>query len=254
MAKKDDGLKAIRQEADRKALRRKGISTLDSLWAEIGKDTDQGVDTLCQTAAVPPVIDRSALVRDLMDSAVHEANTKGSPWLARHAPDLLLIVAVALIAGLVAWAIPRAGSAGIALRDLRAGERVSPDSLHGANPRQMAERRLTREVAEGEYVDPEWLEPVPALEKRQLSERYRIALRISPADLRLLPSLPGVATLAISSKGEAPQALLLSNVPVLSAERSGDAVTLDAALGEAELRSLLPFLPQSEIRVIQQVR
>lgn len=254
MPRNDEGLEeAIRNKADREALGRRGISTLDALWREIGKDQDQGIDSLCQPAATPPGIDRSALVRGLMDSAVHEAGAKGSPWLSRHAPDLLMLTAVVLLAGLVAWAVPRAGSAGIALRDLRTGERVSTDALHGADPRQVADRRLTRDVAEGEYVDPAWLAPVPSLEEKRLRGRYRMTLRIGAEDLRLLPSLPGIASLAVASKGETPQALLLANVPVLSAERSGETVTLDAALSETELRSLLPLLPQAEIRVVRRV-
>lgn len=249
MPRNDKGLEAIRNEADREALRRQGISTLDALWREIGEDQDQGIDAVSRKTG----IDRSTLVHDLMDGAVQEADAKGSSWLARHLPDFLLLAAVVLLAGLVFRGAPRAGSVGIALRDLRAGERVSADALHGAAPRHVTDRQLTRDVAEGESVKPAWLAPVAALEEEQLRGRYRVTLRIVPEDLRLLPSLPGVASLAVASKGETPRALLLAEVPVLSAERSGETVTLDAALREAELRSVLPFLPQAEVRVVRRV-
>jgi len=250
MSVKREALDAIQSPADQEALRRQGFSALDDLWREIGKDQDRGIDTLSQATGV----DRSSLARDLMDDALREAGEKGSSWLRRHILDLLLAAAALVLVILVARAVPRAGSVGIALRDLRADEKVGADALHGADPDQITDRRLTRDVSEGAYVDPAWLVPVPSLEKQKLNGRYRMTLRIGPENLRLLPSLPALASLAVSTtEGDTPRALLLRDVPVLSTERSGDAVNLDAAFTEKELRDLLPLLPKAEIRVLRRV-
>jgi hypothetical protein len=79
-----------------------------------------------------------------------------------------------------------------------------------------------------------------------------MSLRLHAEDLRLLPPLPARVSLAVSAGGQGPpRALLLRDIPVLAAEKSGDAATLDAAFTEAELQSLLPLLPHAEIRVVR---
>jgi len=222
-------------------------ATLD-VWREIGKDVEHGLDPLIQAGG-----DRSQLIHDLMASAAHDADEKGVSWPRRHFLDLVLAAAALGLAALLIWAVPRASSAGIALRDLRAGERVSTDSLHGADPDRIADRRLTRDVPRGGYVQPEWLAPVPALGDQELRGRFRMSLHLRTENLRLLPTLPARASLAISAGGQRPpQALLLRDIPILSAEKSGDAATLDAAFTETELQSLLPLLPNAEIRVVRQ--
>ncbi|HEV7507999.1 MAG TPA: hypothetical protein VGS07_24155 [Thermoanaerobaculia bacterium] len=246
MARQLDTLDAIRHPPNRKVLRRLHLTTLDDVWREIGKDLD-GLDPLVQAGA-----DRSHLIRDLMASAVHDANENGASWPRRHFLDLVLAAVALGLAALLIWAVPRASSVGIALRDLRTGERVSTDSLHGADPDQIADRRLTRDVPRGGYVRPEWLAPVPALGDQALQGRFRMFLHLHAEDLRLLPTLPARATLGISAGGkEPPQALLLHDIPILAAEKSGDTATLDAAFTDTELRSLLPLLPHAEIRVVR---
>ena len=244
MARQRDTLNAI-HPPNRKVLRHLHLKSLDDVWKEIGKDLD-GLDPLVQAG-----VDRPHLIHDLMASAVHDADEKGS-WPHRHFLDLALAAAALGLVALLIWAVPRASSAGIALRDLRTGERVGKDSLHGADPDQIANRRLTRDVARGGFVRPEWLAPVPALGDQELKGRFRMSLRVRAEDLRLLPTLPARAALAVSFAGQTPlPALLLRDVPVLAAEKSGDASTLDAAFTEAELRSLLPLLPHAEIRVVR---
>ncbi|HEX9945041.1 MAG TPA: hypothetical protein VGG03_23780 [Thermoanaerobaculia bacterium] len=248
MPRSHDKLSAIRRPEDRQALREQGFSILDDVWWEIGKDQDRGIDRLVEAAG----LDRSGLVRDLLDSTFREAGEKGASWPRRHALDLLIAAAALLLVGLVAWAASRAQAVGIALRDLRAGERVSTETLHGADPSRLSDRRLTREVPQGGYVGPDSLAPVPAMEEQRLRGRYRMSLQIRREDLRLLPSLPGLASLAVSASTEGPpQALLLRDVPVLSAEPSGDKANLDAAFTGAELQALLPLLPGAEVRVLR---
>jgi hypothetical protein len=187
-----------------------------------------------------------------MASAVHDAEEKGVSWQRRHFLDLVLIAAALGLLALLAWAVPRASWVGIALRDLRSGERVATDSLHGADPDQIADRRLTRDVPRGGYVRPEWLAPVPTLSDQELKGRYRMTLHLHAEDLGLLPTLPARASLAVSFGGQGPpRALLLRDVPVLAAEKSGDSAILDAALTDAELQGLLPLLPHGEIRVVR---
>jgi hypothetical protein len=245
MASKRDALKAIHQPADRKVLRKLHLSTLDDIWREIGKDLD-GLDPLVQKG-----VDRSRLIDSLMRSAALEAEEKGASWPRRHFLDLALAAAALGLVALLARAVPLADSAGIALRDLRAGERVSADSLHGADPDQIANRRLTRDVPRGGYVRPGWLESVPALKDEELRGRFRMSLRIRAEDLRLLPTLPARASFAVAAGQGTPRALLLRGVPVLAAEKAGDNITLDAAFTEAELRDLLPLLPKAEVRVVR---
>jgi len=240
--------KAIRQQADQAALRSLGLGTLDDVWRKAGENLD-GLDPLVRAGA-----DRGFLIQDLMDSAARDADDKGTSWPRRHFLDLLILAAALGLWALLSWAVPRASSVGIALRDLRAGERVSTDSLHGADPDRIADRRLTRDVPRGGYVRPGWLATVPALADQELRGRYRISLPLSAEDLRLLPALPARATLAVSAVGNLPpRALLLREVPVLTAEKSGDKATLDAALTAAELQSLLPLLPRAEVRVVRPV-
>ncbi len=220
---------------------------VDAVWKEIGKDVEHGLDPLVQAGA-----DRSQLIRDLMASAARDADEKGASWPRRHFLDLVLAAAALGLAALLTWAVPRASSVGIALRDLRTGERVSTDSLHGADPDRIANRQLTRDVARGGDVRPEWLAPVPSLGDQALRGRLRMSLRLRAEDLRLLPTLPARASLAISAAAQRPpQALLLRDIPILSAEKSGDTATLDAAFTETELQSLLPLLPNAEIRVVR---
>jgi hypothetical protein len=250
MTRQRDTLSAIRHAPDRKVLRHLHLHTLHDVWRAIGKDLD-GLDPIVQAGA-----DRPHLIHDLMASAVRDADEKGTSWPRRHFLDLALAAAALGLAALLVWAVPRASSVGIALRDLRTGERVSTDSLHGADPDQIADRRLTRDVPRGGYVRPEWLAPVPALGDQELRGRYRMSLRLRAEDLRLLPTLPARASLAVSAGGqgqEPPRALLLRDVPVLAAEKSGDSATLDAALTDSELQSLLPLLPHAEIRVVRPV-
>jgi hypothetical protein len=214
---------------------------------EIGKDVEHGLDPLAEPGAK-----RSRLIRSLMADAAHAADEKGVSWPHRHFLDLVLAAAALGLAALLVWAVPRASSVGIALRDLRTGDRVSTDSLHGADSDRIADRRLTRDVARGGYVRPEWLAPVPALGDQELRGRLRMSLRLRAEDLRLLPTLPARASLAISAGGQGPpRALLLRDIPILAAEKSGDAATLDAAFTETELQSLLPLLPHGEIRVVR---
>jgi hypothetical protein len=246
MASQRNSLNAFHHPTDRRVLRRLHLVTLDEVWRAIGKDLD-GLDPLVQAGA-----DRSQLIRDLMVSAARDADEKGISLPRRHFLDLALAAAALGLAALLTWAVPRASSVGIALRDLRAGERVSTDSLHGADPDQIADRRLTRDVARGGYVRPEWLAPVPALGDQELRGRLRMSLHLRAEDLRLLPTLPARASLAISAGGQGPpRALLLRDIPILSAEKSGDAATLDAAFTDTELQSLLPLLPHGEIRVVR---
>jgi hypothetical protein len=249
MTSKRDPLRAIRHPMDQNAMRRLHLATLDDVWRAVGKDLD-GLDPLTTAGNA----DRSRLIQDLMASAVHDAEEKGVSWPRRHFLDLMLLAAALGLVALLAWAVPRASSVGIALRDLRKGERVSTDSLHGADPDRIADRRLTRDVPRGGYVRPEWLAPVPALSDQELKGRYRMTLHLHAEDLRLLPTLPARASLAVSAAGQGqqpPRALLLRDVPVLTAEKSGDSATLDAAFTDAELQSLLPLLPHSEIRVVR---
>jgi hypothetical protein len=245
MTQKRNTLNAIRQRPDREVLERLNLATIDDIWGELGKDLD-GLDPLVRAGA-----DRANLVCDLMDSAARDAR-EGTSWPRRHFLDLAIIAAALGLVGLLAWAVPRASSVGIALRNLRAGERVSAESLHGADPRWIANRRLTRDVPRGGYVYSKWLEPVPTLGDKALQGRYRTSLRVTAKDLEFLPTLPARASLAVSAK-EPPRSLFLRGVPVLAAEKSGDAATLDAALTEAELASLLPLLPQAEIRIVRRV-
>jgi hypothetical protein len=246
MAQKPKTLDAIRNAADRHALRSLHLKTLDDVWRAAGKDLD-GLDPLVAAGA-----DRSRLIEDLMASAVHDAAEKGVSWPRRHFLDLVLIAAGLGLAALLIRAVPRASSVGIALRDLRSGERVATDSLHGADPDRIADRRLTEDVPRGGYVRPEQLAPVPALGDQELKGRYRMTLHLRAEDLRLLPTLPARASLAVSFGGQgAPRALLLHDVPVLAAEKSGDSATLDAAFTDAELQGLLPLLPHGEIRVVR---
>ena len=250
MARQRDTLGAIRHAPDRKVLRHLHLHTLQDVWRTIGKDLD-GLDPIVQAGA-----DRSHLIADLMASAACDADEKGVSWPRRHFLDLALTAAALGLAALLVWALPRASSVGVALRDLRTGERVSTDSLHGADPDQIADRRLTRDVPRGGYVRPEWLAPVPALKDQELRGRYRMSLRLRAEDLRLLPTLPARASLAVSAGGqgqEPPRALLLRDVPVLAAEKSGDSATLDAAFTDTELQSLLPLLSHAEIRVVRPV-
>jgi len=245
-----DALAMIRQQAAREALRTLGLLSLEDVWRELGKDQDQGIDRVSSAAG----IDRSDLVRDLVDSSILEAEAQSSSWLRRHAPDFSLVIAVAVLVILVIWAVPRSRSAGIALRDLRAGDPVSTVVLHGADPARLAGRELSRGVAAGSYVDPAWLTPVPGLGKQRLQGRYRMTLRIRPEDFRLLPPLPALGSLAVAASGETtPRALLLTGVPILAAERSGERVNLDAAFSEVELRALMPLLPHADIRVLRRI-
>jgi hypothetical protein len=159
MTRKRNTLKAaIHLPADRHALQHLHLDTLDDVWREIGKNLDS-LDPLVQAGA-----DRSHLIHDLMESAARDAEVKDASWTRRHFLDLLIAAAAFGLVALLVWAVPRPSSVGIALRDLRAGERVSTESLHGADPDQIADRRLTRDVPRGGYVRPEWLALVPALE------------------------------------------------------------------------------------------
>ncbi|HXO29336.1 MAG TPA: hypothetical protein VOA80_18445 [Thermoanaerobaculia bacterium] len=54
--------------------------------------------------------------------------------MRRHFLDLAITAAVLMLVALLSWAVPRASSAGIALRDLRVGEPVSVDALRGTIP------------------------------------------------------------------------------------------------------------------------
>jgi|GEM_PF-2046571 len=245
MARQRDTLNAI-HPPNRRALRHLHLTSLDDVWKEVGKDLD-GLDPLVQAGA-----DRSYLIADLMASAVHDADEKGASWPRRHFLDLVIAAAAIGLTVLLVWAIPRASSVGLALRDLRTGERVSTDSLYGADPDKIADRRLTRDVPRGGYVRSEWLAPVPALGDQELRGRFRMTLRLHAEDLRLLPALPARASLAVSAGGQGPpRGLLLHEIPILAAEKSGDAATLDAAFTESELQSLLPLLPHAEIRVVR---
>jgi len=246
MARQRDTLNAI-HPPNRKALRHLHLKSLDDVWRKIGQDVEHGLDPLVQAG-----VDRPHLIHDLMASAAHDADEKGVSWPHRHFLDLALAAAALGLVALLVWAVPRASSAGIALRDLRTGERVSTASLHGADPDQIADRRLIRDVARGGYVRPEWLAPVPALGGRELQGRFRVTLHLPAEDLRLLPTLPARATLAVSFAGQGPlQAILLRDIPVLAAEKSGDTGTLDAAFTNTEIQSLLPLLPHGEIRVVR---
>ena len=181
MARQRDTLNAI-HPPNRKVLRHLHLKSLDDVWKEIGKDLD-GLDPLVQAG-----VDRPHLIHDLMASAVHDADEKGS-WPHRHFLDLALAAAALGLVALLIWAVPRASSAGIALRDLRTGERVGKDSLHGADPDQIANRRLARDVARGGFVRPEWLAPVPALGDQELSSRP--GRGSAPAPHPACPGRPG---------------------------------------------------------------
>lgn len=247
MATQRGTLKAIHHPPDRQALRHLHLASLDDVWAEIGKDVEHGIEPLVHAG-----VDRGRLIGDLMKSAAQDADEKGTSWPYRHFLDLVAAAAGLGLVALLAWAVPRSSSAGIALRDLRRGERVSTDSLDGADPDQIADRRLNRDVPRGAYVQPEWLAPVPALGDQELRGRFRMFLHLHAEDLRLLPTLPARASLAVATGGQAPpRSLLLRDIPILAAEKSGDAVTLDAALTDTELQNLLPLLPHAEIRVVR---
>jgi hypothetical protein len=248
MRKKGSSLTAIRRPAERAVLRRLHLTSIDDVWREIGKGLD-GLDSLVGAGEV-----RAELIRDLMQCAAGDADAKGESWPRRYFFDLLLAVGALGFAALLAWAIPRASAVGIALHDLRSGEQVSTDSLHGADPDQIADRRLTRNVRRGGYVWKDWLAPVPALNDPELQGRNRLPLHLRADDLRLLPRLPARVTLAVSFAGQGPpSALLFRDVPVLAAEKTGDSATVDAAFTDAELQSILPLLPHAEIRVVARV-
>jgi hypothetical protein len=249
MTRQRNASNAIHHPPDQEVLKGLKLVTLDDVWRAIGRDLD-GLDPLVKAGA-----SRSNLIHDLMVSAARDAEEKGVSSPRRHFLDLVLAAAALGLACLLPfWVIPRASSVGIALRDLRTGERVSTDSLHGADPDQIADRRLTRDVPQGDYVQPGWLAPVPALGDQELRGRCRISLRLRAEDLRLLPTLPARVSLAVSAWGQGqPRALLLRDIPVLASEKSGDAVTLDAAFTDTELQSLLPLLPRAEIRVVRPV-
>jgi hypothetical protein len=248
MASKGSSLAAIRQPADRAVLERLHLTGIDEVWREIGKDLD-GLEPLIDAG-----VDRAQLIRDLMECAARDADARGESWPRQHFFNLLLTAGALGFAVLLAWAIPRASAVGIALHDLRSGERVSADSLHGADPDQIADRQLTRDVRRGGYVWRGWLAPVPALSDHELQGRNRLSLHLRADDLRLLPRFPARATLAVSFAGQgAPNALLLRDVPVLAAEKTGESATIDAAFTDAELQSILPLLPHAEIHVVARV-
>src|SRR5258707_7677786 len=103
------------------------MSAKNAIWREIGKNPENGLDPLVQAGA-----DRSHLIRDLMASAVHDADEKGASWPRRHFLDLVVAAAVLGLAALLVWAIPRASAVGIALRDLRQGGRAGTETPHPA--------------------------------------------------------------------------------------------------------------------------
>lgn len=177
---KPQSLEGVVQDAgDRQALVDEGIKSVDAAWSALGAWGDKGRRLFRDDPAR-----RQRLVRDLTRVASLESDKQDKTLLGRYWLDLLLVFSLALFLGLMARAFlpqkggsSRAGSVAIALRSLKAGELLRPETLHGSDGLELPKGkrpgpalRLITDVPEGGYIFPENL------------ERYEvIALRDIPA-------------------------------------------------------------------------
>jgi hypothetical protein len=118
-------LTPIRDEGDRQALFAEGLSSMEAVWKQIAED---GAGLFRRL----PEPHRLRIIGDLVQVASQEALDEQASWWDRFWPDLLLGVMVLLFLSLGVRAFSRADSVAIALRDLRAGERLRSEDLHGA--------------------------------------------------------------------------------------------------------------------------
>lgn len=235
---------------DRHALESKGgIANLDGVWRAIGKD--KGIRDLVQKTGV----NRSQLIQDLTALVRWKAHEKGVSWPRRHLVDLLAVTVMLLGVWLALRAIPLATAVGVALRDLRTGERLSDEALHRAvDLDSTSGLRLKRGLRKGEYVFPDDLEPLPSLKPQDLQGRLSLRLRLEPADVPRLPSLPGHATFAVVSSGgggSPPRGHVLRDVPVLTLEREESSTFVVAALTDTQIQCLLPLLPNARVLLLR---
>jgi hypothetical protein len=175
---KPQSLKDVVQDAgDRYVLQQEDIDSLDDAWREIGTWGDRGRRLFRDDPARG-----RRLVDDLARAASLEAATVEKTFLGRHWLDLLLAVVLAVLLGLLARAFryepgasSRAGSVAIALRDLKAGELLRREALHGADRLELPKGkrpgpalRLTADVPEGGYIFPENLERYEVIALREI--------------------------------------------------------------------------------------
>ena len=83
----------------------------------------------------------------------------------------------------------------------------------------------------------------------ELAGRQLLTLRVQPPGFRLVPRLPARVLLAASAGGS--RSLLLKGVPILALDAGSSGPSVVAALTEGEVRSLLPFLPEAQIFLLQ---
>lgn len=153
-----DPWKPIQNPLDRHALVAAGFPSIDSARKEI---REKGAEFFRRF----PEDLRLRLVRDLIADAKEEAANDRTSWLSRSWLDLVLGLAGLLVLFLLAWAFFKGGSVAIALRDLRAGERLESGALHGAERLELpdGERRgpalrLKTSIPAGGYLSPSDLE------------------------------------------------------------------------------------------------
>lgn len=176
---KPQSLKDVIQDAgDRFALQQEDIGSLNDAWREIGTWSDRGRRLFRDDPARG-----RRLVDDLAWAARLEAATGTKTFLGRHWLDLLLVVFLAIVLGLVGRAFryekgtsSKAGSVAIALQDLKAGELLRREALHGADGLELPKGkrpgpalRLTADVPEGGYIFPETLERYEVIALREIT-------------------------------------------------------------------------------------
>jgi hypothetical protein len=153
-----DPLEPIQNPLDRQALVAAGFPSIDSVRKEI---REKGAEFFRRF----PEDLRLRLVRDLIADAKEEAANDQTSWLSRSWLDLLVALAGLLFLSMLAWAFFKGGSVAIALRDLRAGERLESGALHGAERLELPDGkrrgpalRLKMSIPAGGYLSPSDLE------------------------------------------------------------------------------------------------
>lgn len=153
-----DPLSPIQHPDDRQALRAESLFSIGEIWRRIGQDDGALFRSF-------PADRRARVLRDLFQAARREATEKEKGGWSRFWPDVLLVASMLLLLGLGVRAARLGDSVAVALSDLRAGERLRSEKLHGAEGLDLPDGkqpgpalRLIRNVPAGDYIFPEDLE------------------------------------------------------------------------------------------------
>jgi SAF domain len=254
------------------ALRSQNILTITDLWQRVGKDFNQGINSLAEQTNIEP----KRLVELLKSQALLESESRGASWPARHWLELALLALLLLVLGLflyarstaaLSWSAPPIGWGQPALvlqvvasHDLPAYYRITPQDLASAvRPEQSGGIRdqaealgsfTLREVVSGSVLLSDWLStPIAA----PTDEYALVSLPVASHMLKLVkPGEPASFMVAPRRPGtDCQTGTTLFDGLILAVQDEQEGASLVVAIPSSQLDALRLCLGFADVVVVR---